>query len=120
MPQRSPAAIFDFFFLAAVPVDLQRSPDRVGVLKALLQSGLASALFRFGAALAFGLRFRRLKQAGIAEYWLIDPERRYVTVYVLPEGAESYEIRAEYTAGQVLTAVTLPEFRLAIEELFQA
>ena len=58
--------------------------------------------------------------AGIAEYWLIDPERRYVTVYVLPEGAESYEICAEYTAGQVLTAVTLPAFRLAIEELFQA
>jgi len=58
--------------------------------------------------------------AGIAEYWLIDPEAQAVAVHVLPAGAETYHLVGEYRAGEQIEAQTLEGFSLAVDALFQA
>ncbi|MBN1873199.1 MAG: Uma2 family endonuclease [Anaerolineae bacterium] len=56
--------------------------------------------------------------AGVPEYWLIDPEMQRVTVYTLPENAETYHLSAEYNVGEQVRAETLPGFTVLAGELF--
>ncbi len=57
-------------------------------------------------------------QAGISEYWVIDPEAETVTVLAL-EG-ESYHEHGNFTKGQSATSVLLPEFAVDVAALFAA
>jgi Uma2 family endonuclease len=56
-------------------------------------------------------------QAGVPEYWLVDPEDRSVRVYVLPEGKESYNLAATYTAEQTARSETLPGFEVPVASI---
>ena len=59
---------------------------------------------------------RKLKQyfaAGVKEVWLIDPESREVEVWTGPTLPET-----EFTASDSITSALLPEFTLALPELF--
>jgi Uma2 family endonuclease len=55
-------------------------------------------------------------QAGIAEYWIVDAERRLVTVNHLEGG--SYVLHGEFGPGMVATSVLLPEFSVDVTTLF--
>ncbi len=57
-------------------------------------------------------------QAGISEYWIVDPETETVTVLAL-EGA-SYREHGKFTKRQSATSVLLPEFALDVKALFAA
>lgn len=58
--------------------------------------------------------------AGIPEYWLIDLDEQVVSVYVLPEGAETYRLQGKYGLGQEVQAQTLPGFEIAVDKLIQS
>lgn len=57
-------------------------------------------------------------QAGIPEYWLIDPKAKTVRVYAL--AGEAYELSAEFGAGQVVRSGVIVGFEVATDELFEA
>ena len=57
-------------------------------------------------------------RAGIAEYWIIDPERQRVTVLTLD--GNDYRVHGEFGRGDTATSLLLPEFTVPVEEAFAA
>jgi Uma2 family endonuclease len=66
------------------------------------------------------LKLDAYEQAGVKEYWLVDPIAQFVLVYALPQaeaGAEAgqeYLLAGEFTAQDELTSPLLPGFRLLV------
>jgi Uma2 family endonuclease len=63
---------------------------------------------------------REYAQAGIPEYWLVDPAAHAVTVFALPEGADSYAVHGVSEPGQRAESASLPGFEVDVAELFAA
>jgi Uma2 family endonuclease len=59
-------------------------------------------------------------QAGIREYWIVDPRDRSITVLSLPEGETVYREAGRYTEGQTAASALLEGFRVDVTEVFQA
>ncbi len=55
-------------------------------------------------------------QAGIEEYWIIDPETQTVTVLTLD--GETYQVHGEFTQGQTATSVLIENFQIEVTALF--
>jgi Uma2 family endonuclease len=57
-------------------------------------------------------------QAGILEYWIVDPRQQRITVLVLAD--QEYTVFAESTAGMRVSSRLLAGFSLAVDEVFAA
>ncbi len=55
-------------------------------------------------------------QAGVPEYWLLNPEGKTVRIYHLETGV--YVLKGTYVVGQVASAVTIPGFEVRVGEVF--
>jgi len=64
------------------------------------------------------LKRREYAQAGIAEYWIVDPDIRQVTVLVL-EG-ETYREYGIFGPGDVVTSVLLSGLTVSVADLFSS
>jgi len=56
--------------------------------------------------------------AGIAEYWIIDPENHQITVLRLD--GEQYMVHGECGTGQQAASVLLDEFKVNVDAVFAA
>lgn len=56
-------------------------------------------------------------QAGVQEYWLVEPERRRATVFRDPV-ADSYARSAVFDCNQVVASAVVPGFNVSLSELF--
>jgi Uma2 family endonuclease len=63
-------------------------------------------------------KFQEYAQAGIPEYWIIQPETRTVSVFTLD--AQSYKLAAQSMPGQRASSRILPGFEVAVDDLFAA
>ncbi|MDW8326039.1 MAG: Uma2 family endonuclease [Anaerolineales bacterium] len=63
-------------------------------------------------------KFREYAEAGIAEYWMVEPETETVEVYELRDGA--YALRGAFRPGDTLTSGLLPGLDLPVAEVFAA
>ncbi len=61
---------------------------------------------------------REYAQAGIAEYWIVDPKAETIVVLVL-EGTV-YRVHGEYPRGTTATSVLLPTFAVEATAVFDA
>lgn len=61
-------------------------------------------------------KFREYAQAGVSEYWLVDPSVRGIQVYTLQAG--HYAPEGHFGAGQRARSLVLPGFEVAVEEIF--
>lgn len=61
---------------------------------------------------------REYAAAGIGEYWIIDPQRRQVTVLALR--GKAYEEHGVFDPGQTATSVLLKGFRVSVRAVFKA
>lgn len=59
-------------------------------------------------------------KAGIAEYWLVDPQEQSVTVFSLPEGADEYSVHGAFGLGETAQSASLAGFSLDVGGLFAA
>jgi Uma2 family endonuclease len=55
-------------------------------------------------------------QAGIPEYWIVDPVQNMVTVLVLQ--GRQYQLHGEFRPGTVASSLLLPEFAIPVATLF--
>lgn len=62
---------------------------------------------------------REYAQAGIAEYWVVNPIDQTITVFALPAGAERYAVHGVYTAGSVAESVLLTGFTIDVSACFE-
>ncbi len=61
-------------------------------------------------------KFSEYAQAGIQEYWLVDPEDRTVEVFTLQKG--EYELLGQWGAGEVAKSALLAGFEVVVERIF--
>jgi Uma2 family endonuclease len=59
---------------------------------------------------------REYAQAGIPEYWLVDPRDRQIVVLRLDDG--SYAVHGVFSAGEIATSVLLAGFAVDVAEVF--
>jgi Uma2 family endonuclease len=52
-------------------------------------------------------------QAGVPEYWIIDPQEKWVRVFVLED--QAYKLHGEFRGGATATSVLLPGFSLSVD-----
>lgn len=55
-------------------------------------------------------------KAGIAEYWIVDPERRLITVLGLD--GNSYVLLGRYSSGEIACGRYWPEFSISVDQVF--
>jgi Uma2 family endonuclease len=56
--------------------------------------------------------------AGVAEYWIVDPQQRSITVLTADIGA--YRTHGTFTSGMQATSAMFPGFRLDVDAVFKA
>lgn len=66
----------------------------------------------------YELKLADYAAAGVAEYWIIDPERRLVIVHHLREGR--YAVHGEFAARAQATSILLPGFGIDVAAFFAA
>ncbi len=62
------------------------------------------------------VKFDVYAQAGVPEYWIVDPDLRTVEVFVLDQGA--YRLLDRFTPGVEVRSQLLPDFSIPVEEIF--
>jgi len=60
-------------------------------------------------------KFSEYAQARVGEYWIVDPERQTVEVFVLRAGA--YELLGKWSRGEVARSRLLAGFEVAVDEV---
>lgn len=60
-------------------------------------------------------KFREYALAGIAEYWMVNPRTRRLSVYTL-EG-RAYKLLAHFGPGERARSIILPGFEVAVDDL---
>ncbi|MGP0068701.1 MAG: Uma2 family endonuclease [Isosphaeraceae bacterium] len=53
-------------------------------------------------------------QAGIPEYWIVDPQEETITVLVLKPRRKSYTVHGKFTKGMRATSMLLPGFSIDV------
>ncbi len=61
-------------------------------------------------------KFELYEQAGVKEYWIIQPETKLVLLYVLDNGI--YKGLRPFTEGQTITSAIFPELKVEVDDLF--
>jgi Uma2 family endonuclease len=57
-------------------------------------------------------------KAAIGEYWVVDPEAKRITAFVLER--EEYKKNGEFAPGQTVTSIVLPGFQVDVAAVFAA
>ena len=57
-------------------------------------------------------------QAGIPEYWMVDPRSNTITVLRLV--GEAYQLHGQYGAGEIATSATLSQLSVPVSAVFEA
>jgi Uma2 family endonuclease len=64
------------------------------------------------------IKRREYAQAGIPEYWIVDPEEERITVLALKE--RRYLQQGVYSRGEIVRSVFLPGFEVGVDEVWAA
>jgi Uma2 family endonuclease len=61
-------------------------------------------------------KMRVYQEAGVPEYWIVDPRAQTIEVYVLEQGV--YQLAGQYGRGAVAASRLLPGFEVPVEAIF--
>lgn len=68
----------------------------------------------------YQLKVKNYAAAGIAEYWIVDPQESKITVLTLPEGAKEYAEHGVFKPGGTATSKLLEGFAVDVKACFDA
>jgi Uma2 family endonuclease len=61
-------------------------------------------------------KMRVYQEAGVPEYWIVDPRAETIEIYALEQGI--YELASQYSRSEVAASQVLPGFEVPVEEIF--
>ena len=64
-------------------------------------------------------KFEVYEEAGVGEYWVVDPRGQTVLVYILGENGKYKGQLKPYTRMDKLSPITLPELVITLEDVFE-
>lgn len=62
------------------------------------------------------IKYKLYEKAGVKEYWLIAPVNESVEIYLL--STDHYIFKGVFTKGDMITADSLPDLELNLEQIF--
>jgi len=64
-------------------------------------------------------KFEVYQNAGVKEYWVVQPESEMILVYVLNESGEYQQIRTKpFLNGERVPVAVFPGFEIILEDVF--
>jgi Uma2 family endonuclease len=72
-------------------------------------------LFPSNTAIEMERKLDLYREAGVREYWVVDPKNKRLKVYPFEENANFYRI---YGSADTVPVTILPELRITLEEVF--
>lgn len=102
----------DILFISAERVDEIVTPRRVEGPPDLIVEILSPSNWMDDRRLKFEL----YEEAGVREYWIVDPDKLEIEVFVLQEG--SYQVLGRWGTGEAARSEVLAGFEVAIENIF--
>ncbi len=63
---------------------------------------------------------REYAQANILEYWIVDPQKRLVTILFLDNDGDHYKVYGEFSRGGVAESKLLPNLKIEVDNVFSA
>ena len=63
---------------------------------------------------------REYAEASVPEYWMVDPERKTITILYLTDESGEYALHGEFAAGSIATSNLLEDFSVEVTALFSA
>jgi Uma2 family endonuclease len=64
------------------------------------------------------VKFGAYEQAGVREYWIVDPKTRAITVYSLPENSPEYILLGQFTGNEAVQSHVLEGLSFAASGAF--
>ena len=64
------------------------------------------------------LKYDLYAEAGVLEYWIVDPRQRTVVIHLLRDGA--YELAGQWGVGEVARSELLDGFAVSVDEIIPA
>ena len=64
------------------------------------------------------LKYELYAEAGVLEYWIVDPRQRTVEIHLLRDGA--YELAGQWGVGEVARSELLDGFAVSVDEIIPA
>ncbi|MCF8247333.1 MAG: Uma2 family endonuclease [Saprospiraceae bacterium] len=58
-------------------------------------------------------------EAGVREYWIVDPERETLTRFLLQADGESYDLAQIFTSGESVRGVVFPDLEVELGEVLR-
>jgi Uma2 family endonuclease len=62
-------------------------------------------------------KFNLYQESGVKEYWIVQPEERYVLVYTLQN--EEYIGLKPFTEGEIIKSPLFPDMNIAVDDVFK-
>jgi Uma2 family endonuclease len=101
-----------FFRPDHIPADLRKMPNGADLAMEIVSEG------RTNRERDYTTKRREYARARIAEYWIVDPQERRITVLTLDGNA--YRVHGEFIPGQKATSVMFPAFGVDVNAVFPA
>jgi Uma2 family endonuclease len=102
----------DLVYFAKKLADLSKAPNGADLVMEIVSPGSANRRRDIIK------KRREYADAGIAEYWIVDPESSTITVLAL--NGTKYEQAGKYKAGQTAVSKLLPGFNIDVTEALSA
>jgi Uma2 family endonuclease len=61
-------------------------------------------------------KFTLYQDAGVKEYWIVEPEEKLIFIYTLQEGV--YIGLKPFSEGQIVTSPLFPELQISVDDVF--
>jgi Uma2 family endonuclease len=100
-----------YFAPGSEPQDPRSYPTRVDLAMEVVSDGVEARRRDYED------KRRDYARAGVAEYWIVDPEDKKIVVLVLRDG--SYQTFGEFTAGQLAGGTLIPNLSVDVAELMK-
>ena len=100
-----------YFAPGSEPADPRSYPTRVDLAMEVVSEG-AEARRR-----DYKDKRRDYARAGVAEYWIVDPDDRKIIVFVLDDG--SYQTHGEFAIGDTATGLLIPNLKVDVAAIMK-